>query len=506
MRTAGDRLRTGGVEALCITVGVLLLRLPPMLLSRWYDPDEAAIALQASAMRRGGTLYVDMADRKPPLPPLLYRAVSWATGTSDIRPVRLLVALLLAGATIVLVRDVRRTHGPTVARWAGALFVVGSLAFSPVDAGAANYAHFALPFATVALVCCRRRGVRWAAAGGVMLGLAILSRQSWLFAVPAAAFSVARVASATGTRRSTPTTSRDAGRQAPAVVPAVAAFAAACLLAVLSCGFFVPLSQFTYWTFTSSPGFVFAGTDLSAAVLRGLAALGLFLLWHLALVASAAWSAKRPGVRAQVDLWVWLATGCVAVGAGLRFYGHYWMQLLPPLTLLAAPVLATVGARLRRVSAATLALGAATAWALLFVPEAFRDRPSAAPVAQYIREHTSPSDRVFVWGTFPELSVESDRPVAGRLVHSDFVTGRSGGRDDPSETLPTVLDRPVEMMMSDLAADPPEIVVDTSGVSSLGYGNYPLSVLPRLDRFVQKHYVVETSIGGFTIYRLDPSR
>src|SRR5688572_26816114 len=130
MRMA-DRSRAGWAEPTVIMLAVVLLRLPALLLSRWYDPDEAAIAVQALAMRRGGTLYVDMADRKPPLPPLLYEAVFWLTGTTDMRPVRLVTALLLGVATIVLVRDVRRTHGVAVSRWAGVLLVAGSLAFSP---------------------------------------------------------------------------------------------------------------------------------------------------------------------------------------------------------------------------------------------------------------------------------------------------------------------------------------------------------------------------------------
>ena len=501
MRTAGDRLRTGWGEGIVVTVVVVLLRLPALLLGRWYDPDEAAIALQALAMRRGGELYVDMADRKPPLPPLLYELVFWLTGSFDLRPVRLLVALMLAGAAIVLIREVRRTHGPVVARWAGALYIVGSMAFSPIDAGAANYAHVALPLATVAIVCCRRAGWQWSLGGGVLLGLAILGRQSWLFAVPAGAFSVACAAIRREADRRPAATRAIIVRAA--VVPVVA-FGSAAVLAVVAAGLFVPLSDFVYWNFTSSPGFVFAGTDLGAAVLRGAAALGLFLLWHLALSAAALWSLRRPGVRANLDLWVWVATGCLAVGAGLRFYGHYWMQLVPPLVLLAAPVLAGLGPRLRHAAATTLLLGATTAWALLFVPGAFRERPSDTPVAAYVREHTTSDQRVLVWGTFPELAVDVDRPTAGRLVHSDFVTGRSGGRDDPDETLATVsdTDRAREMFVGDLLADPPEIIVDTSGVASLGYADYPMTVIPELGRLVAERYDVETTLDGFTILRL----
>lgn len=501
MRTAGDRLRTGWGEGMFVVVAVLVLRLPALLSSRWYDPDEAAIALQALAMRRGGELYVDMADRKPPLPPLLYEFVFWLTGSFDLRPVRLLVALMLAGAAIVLIREVRRIHGATVARWAGALYIVGAMAFSPIDAGAANYAHFALPLATVAIVCCRRPGSRWALGGGALLGLAILARQSWLFAVPAGAFSIGY---ATIRREVERSSSMSTAARLRAVIVPVVAFGVAVVVAVLAAGLFVPLSDFVYWNFTSSPGFVFAGTDLWAAVVRGAAALGLFLLWHLALSAAALWSLRRPGVRANLDLWVWVATGCLAVGAGLRFYGHYWMQLLPALVLLAAPVLAELGPRLRRAAATTLLLGATTAWALLFVPGAFRERPDDTSVAAYVRENTTSTQRVLVWGTYPELAVDIDRPTAGRLVHSDFVTGRSGGRDDPDETLETVepADRAREMFLDDLLADPPEIIIDTSGVSSLGYSNYPMTVIPELGRLVADRYAEETSIGGFRILRL----
>ena len=480
----GHRSLSAWVEAAGITAAVLLLRLAPMLLSRWYDPDEAAIAVQAIAMKRGATLYVDMADRKPPLPPLLYEMSFRLTNSYDIRPLRLLVALMLAAATIVLVREVRRTHGEMLARWTGGLFVMSVLAFAPIDAGAANYAHFALPFATVALVYSRRPGWRWTTLGGVMLGLAILSRQSWIFAVPAAAFSVYRAAGSDMRRR----------------LPAVAVFAGSCTASVASCAFFVPLKEFWYWNFASSPGFVFASLGIGAVLAKGGAATGLFIARHIALVGAWAVGAKR-SLRTDIDLWVWLGTGIVAISAGFRFYGHYWMQIVPPLTLLAAPVLASASKKWQQLAVAALAVVGVMSWTLLFTPSIFRDRINAQPIAAYIREHSKPTDRLFVWGTFPELLVESNRPIAGRLVHSDFVTGRSGGRDDPSKTLAKAEQKPLEMMMSDLQANPPELIVDTSGVASLGYHNYSMSVIPRLQQFVTANYAIEIDIQGFIVLR-----
>jgi len=472
------------VESGSIVLFVLLMRLPALVSRRWYDPDEASIAMQASAIRSGGTLYIDMADRKPPLPPLLYDWLFRITGSTDVRPLRLLVTLMLAGSAVFLLANVRRTHGETVARWAVGLYVLGAFAFSPADAGAANYAHFALPIVTVALLCCRRTGLRWAVLGGLALGLAILARQSWIFAVPAGAFSV-----------------YGANRREARPWIGVLAFAAAAAVGFLWCATFVPLSAFWYWAFASTPGFVFASTSIGAVVVRALGATGLFVLCHLVLAVAAGFGFPKSR-RSDPDLWLWTLTGLLAIAAGFRFYGHYWMQVLTPLVLLAAPVVAAWNVNWQRLCATAAALTAAIMWVLLLTPNIFRHRLSADAEAAYIRGHTEPTDRVFVWGNFPELSVQSDRPAAGRLVSADFVTGRSGGRQDPQETLPNASARAKRMMIDDLHEHPPELIVDTSGERSLGYSRFPMTVFPALAEFVAANYAVEATIDGFTIYRL----
>src|SRR6478735_11505426 len=168
-----------------LTALVILLRLPTFV-TRLFDPDEAAIAVQAMVVRAGGTLYRDIYDRKPPLPPLAYALSFSITDSNDVRPLRVLVTLCLAGAGIVVALDAHRRHGGAAAGWAGILLITGAMALWPADAGGANYAHFALLPGAAAVVWSRRRGVGWAVAAGVALGVAILSRQSWLLGtVPA---------------------------------------------------------------------------------------------------------------------------------------------------------------------------------------------------------------------------------------------------------------------------------------------------------------------------------
>ena len=77
---------------LCAGLGLLTFVLrAPTFVTRLFDPDEAAIGVQAIVVRAGGTLYTDIYDRKPPLPPLLYAASFSITDSTDVRLMRLLV-------------------------------------------------------------------------------------------------------------------------------------------------------------------------------------------------------------------------------------------------------------------------------------------------------------------------------------------------------------------------------------------------------------------------------
>lgn len=473
MPDACTRRDLGIVAAACV-----LLRLPALLSSAWFDPDEAAIAVQARTLVDGGRLYVDMADRKPPIPPLVYAGWFELTGSSDPRGPRLIASLLLAVAAVVLVREVSRTHGRRVALYTGALYVIGCFAFTPHDGAAANYTHFAVPLATMAILACRRGG--WhTLLGGVLLGLAILSRQSWVFAVPAGAVSCWMSARAWGTAR----------------------YAIGLCAGIATAGLMAPWSDYWFWNFKSSPGFVFASIGLGAALGAGLASVALFSAYHLAVVAGAA-SRLRATWRTHLDLWVWVLTGLAATAAGFRFFGHYWMQVLPPLVLLAGPAVAAATRPVRRVALATLAATAVLVVVSQCIPTVFRDRREPEPLAASIRACTDPTDSVFVWGSYPELLVAVDRPTAGGLVHSDFVTGRSGGRDAATDS---VTPGAQQLMMDHLRAAPPIVLVDTSGVPSLGYTAFPLSSNAELAAYVRAGYRPVTTDEGFTLWWADDS-
>src|SRR4029079_14244518 len=95
----------------------------------------------------------------------------------------------------------------------------------------------------------------------------------------------------------------------------------------------------------NSAGWVFAGGDLCTAFVHGLASFGGFVIFHPVVVVAAAIGAvgavavlRRRTPPTDWDLWLWVASGVAAWAAGVRFFGHYWLQALPPLVLLAVAV------------------------------------------------------------------------------------------------------------------------------------------------------------------------
>ena len=467
-----------------LTALAVVLR-APTLTRRLFDPDEAAIGVQAMVVRAGGTLYTDIFDRKPPLPPLVYAASFAVTDSTDVRLVRIVVLVLLAACGIVVALDCRRRWGDAAGWWGGVLMITAALALFPTDAGAANYAHFALLPGTAAIVWARRGTVPYSIAAGVAIGLAILTRQSWLLGVIPGCVSVGLH----GRWRN--------------IVP----FLSAAALTVLTTGFYAPLGRFWEWNVTNSPGFVFVGTSIGSAIVRGLASVAGFVAFHPVVIAAAAitltagiGALRRRHLPADTDLWLWVLSGLAAWAAGLRFFGHYWLQVVPPLVLLATPVVIRWTGRLRTLAMVGLAVPAAVAWAMLFVPGSFHHRPDPTRLAQYVTAHTAPSDRVFIWGSYPELLLRAERLPAGGLVHTDFVVGRSGGREDPAVTMADALPEARTIMLDSLRAHPPALILDTSTSPRLGYRKYPPTLVPALETFIRDGYDQVAVVDDVTVW------
>jgi 4-amino-4-deoxy-L-arabinose transferase-like glycosyltransferase len=105
-----------------------------------------------------------------------------------------------------------------------------------------------------------------------------------------------------------------------------------------------------------------------------------------------AWRERHTAGSGDTDLWLWLLSAALSVAVGLRFFGHYYLQLLPPLVLITTGVLMRSSGRAVKRTIA-LAAGIATiAAALGFLVRPFNEKAQYKPVSEYLKERAGPED------------------------------------------------------------------------------------------------------------------
>jgi hypothetical protein len=445
----------------------------PGLVRPLFDADEATVATVAAAMNAGDRLYHETADRKPPIVFVVYAAIFRLTGDQDLRPVRAAGALALAATAFLLAGEARRRfRNRSSGWWCGALFLLATVTPFPSDVQAAGFELFMLLPMTGAVIAAARDRPGWA---GCCLALACLTKQT---AITTALPVVVLLWRSGGWR------------------PVMQAGVAAGLVAAPTALLFGP-SEFLLWTFGGNAGYLTLRGSLLEAVLRGLGMTAAFLGFNIALVGLVVLAARRRLVSSE--LWLWIAGAAVSVAAGYRFYGHYYLQLLPALALAAAPVAAETVRRWR-----SLWMLVVTP-ALVLVPAGFlpfgsRNVVPYEEVAARVREASRPAERIFVWGTYPELYWASGRLPATRFVHTGFITGNTGGRRPgsgrPQDGIPGAMD----LLLQDFASDPPDLVIDTSPARIRNAQHYPL-LETRLGPVILRDYRHVGTVRDVALYR-----
>ena len=137
-----------------------------------------------------------------------------------------------------------------------------------------------------------------------------------------------------------------------------------------------------------------------------------------------------------------LAASAIGAAAGGRFYPHYYIQLIPPLALLAAPYYARIWSG--RDQPRHWLLRPATSYALLVVTViaffiasyvGLASRRQATEAGRYLFENSAPDDRLFIWGhSSPDLFRVPTRPAC-RYILTFPLTGRVFGGVSPASTL-----------------------------------------------------------------------
>jgi dolichyl-phosphate-mannose-protein mannosyltransferase len=420
---SGGGAGTRGVHLIVVAAvifGAAAIRL--RLLEVPLERDEGEFAYGATLLLDRVAPFSQLYTMKLPGTPLAY-ALSMLLFGRSVAAIRLGLLLANAATTLLVFLLARRLMRPSAAVASACAFA--ALSLSPVFFGfLAHATHFViLPAVAGLLVLHRaldsRRQVSFFAAG-VLLGLAVLMKQSGLV------FSAFAVAWWAWERLQRPGRAGWAG-EAAALGAGVMAPLAATVAGIASCGTLEP-----FWFWTVEYAREYATSVPLVGGLRTLAGVGASMLpvtWPLlALALSGAIAAATPRVRADGGLLILalLLFSLAGVASGLYFRRHYFILALPALSLLAGLAYQELSARAsQRIAAATVALAClypVAARAGMFFRmdgpaisrELYGDNPftEAVEIGRWLRDRTTAGERVAVLGSEPEIFFYSGRRSA----------------------------------------------------------------------------------------------
>jgi len=488
--------------AVGLTALTLLTRLPGLILARMFNVDESYLAAMGLTMGRGGQLYRDAVDRKPPVLPWLYSLSQSLTGSEDLRPLRLLATLSIAATGVVVTLIVLRlAHDRKSAFAAGALVVFGTVAFLPTDGQAANFELFGLfpsSAAVLLVIMARTSPTTWRrvlsfVAAGALVALAGMIKQPFFAMLAPVAWAAWR-----STNRAS----------------ALAATSIGLLTSVVAIGLPFGLGAVWRWAWQDTGDYL--GGQLNLVRVAAMLALvvGMFAVLHLPTLSSI-WS-NRSGLRRVDELvWVWFVGACIAVVPGFRFIAHYFELLVPPMAVLAGVLLATLATDRQRlpgkvpvarhptakvlVGSAVIAL-VCTLMATMGFANAGQVRPE---LVSEIQAHSQPGDRILVWGALPEVYWRSGRLPGARFLSVGYVTGKWTDRNNPphnAESIEPFISR-WRIFNHDLRTHPPTVVVDTSTSGMDGWDRYGPSTY-RFGTILTTCYREDSKVDKMTIWTL----
>ncbi len=476
---------------------VVLILIPhvPAFFHRLLDGDEAVYSSIAALMNMGGPLYAEGGvDNKPPGIFWVYAATIRIFGTYQLTAIHALaVAVMLA--TCVVLFYAGRQVASTRAGILGAVFYGVMTGAGNPRLLAANTEIFMMLPLTASFLCMLRRRWLWS---GLLLAAAGAFRQS-------AAIEILLLPPALVYLEARETRLRAAALFAAGLVAGLVVGAA--VLAVTG-----SLTGFWHWTIGILAQY--AGNSWTPALVWERAQDSVFpfvvataVLWGSAVAWAVRWPRLERGHRLVAG---WLVVSGIGSLAGGHLSWHYFIQVMGPLALLSAFAIDhALDTRYQKQVAAVVILGVAVpalAWGAFDVfadPLTYDWSPPVAQhelVAAYIRDHTRPHDRVFVWGDWPALYVESDRTMASRFP--GFLRGFARGSGQPPNNWDTTPDVWPELQ-ADLERNPPAMIVDTAAAGWSDFASYPMRNYPVVRDLVASKYHMAAVVDGVAIYVRD---
>ena len=472
--------------------GLVVLAHIPSFFHRLMDGDEAIYGSIAALMNLGGRLYADGGvDNKPPGIFWVYAATFHVAGTYQMTAIHAVGLIVMLATCCLLFIIGRSLYSVRAGLLAALIYGVLTGAGNPRLLASNTEIFMMLPLTASVLLLLRRQWL-WS---GALLVAAGAFRQ-------VAVINLLLVPVAIVLMEPPPRRLRAFGIYAGGMAGAL--LVAAALLAATG-----SVAGFWDWTIRTLYGYASASWSPALVLMRAKDSVVPFVLTSIVFWIAAitfAWRWRRRPPAAQL-IAAWLAISIPGSLAAGHLSWHYFIQVIGPLALLAAFAIdRALETTRRRWVAAVVVIGLVLPMAgwggfnLVADPLTYdfaAPVPAHEKVASYIRSHTRPNDRVFVWGNWPALYTESDRLMATRFP--GFLRGFARGSGLPPNNWDTSA-AVWPAVQQDLTRHPPALIVDTAAAGWSDFSPYPMSNYPVLADFVAAGYHVAATIDGVVIY------
>lgn len=521
-----DLLRKPWLMAVFVLGVAVALRLPA-LWTPILDVDESQFAGFANTLLAGGTPYVDSVDTKPLGIYQFFAAVFLIFGRNNMIAVHAVTAIWVFLTAIFCRRIARALYSEGAGWMAALLYAVFTTTYIPKYISTSIMVIAMLPLTMSIYYMVRwesSRRYRTLVLAGLLFGIAcIFKYQAGINAI-VAAFYFLIFAPLYLFRE----------RPRPSFKPFLVFIASG---AAVGLAFFAYLEGIGAWdayrffSMRGSLAYVEAGMNTTNFFSRlasrgGAFVASTFLIWFFG-IREAASLARHIFVSlehsrrwlAEYLILFWFLGSIIPVCIGGRFFGHYFIQLMPALVILAAAPAsrffesAIKGGRrfaLALFLAGLILPAAGFFCARIYADEIYtaigEDNPNSyRPLGAYVRERTPPSDSIFVWGFATPVYFFADRPAASRFLWCDWLTGRIPGsptaRDRFYDTSAFITRGSWDMLFDDLERNRPAYFIDTSVGNYHDYGKYPVTKYPKLVEYMEKNYRFEARYAGADFYK-----
>lgn len=481
----------------------------PSLFFDFFSHDEAAHFIGSVVVERGGILYKEFVDNKPPMVYLLY-LISRKLFFDDMFSVHLFTTVILIPIIAFLIFLFSLEVDRSASIISGILYIIFSTTFIPVDMLATNCEIPMLFFSSLFFLFIKRVTLLSFFFGGVFLTLAFLAKQqAGIYSFVPFVFFIINY--------------REIGfRKIFSLL--LAFFFGILFVAVSTLLYFYKgnaLNEFIYYII--SHNILYSQNPLPYSevfkrmfkyFLPYLVVISPLIYFYVANVSELSKKIKdimQPGFLLSI----------IPSFIGLRFFPHYYLQILPPLSILSSFYLS------KNRNYRTPKLFWSYSFLLVFGFNIYtmisysrhtkfieETHPAFSKVPVVIKKLNSciPNETVFVWGYAPLFYYYFYKqckmlPASRFILPQASISGYIPGNEYVSAYHPElgkryIIKRDRELLINDLKKNRPLLVIDTSPAKFHHYENFPLDTFPELKSLISEKSYLRVNVEQFEVYIL----